>query len=122
MLFSLYLLTGGDSRDGQGARLNVVIDVVENLGSQQNLFFHLDAPRVVVDAVRSVTDGEETQLLVDHRATWVAVVDDRVTVRPGDAVALDVRLERVHAFDPISGASLTIPADADQAATTARSG
>ncbi len=116
------LVTEGDMRVGQGTRLNVVVDVVENLGSQQNIFFHLDAPRVVVDAVRSVTDGEETQLLMDDRATWVAVIDDRVTVRPGDAVELEIRLERVHAFDPDSGASLTVPDEPGTGVTNVLSG
>ena len=105
-----FSLVAGDrgpaSRDG--SRLSVVIDVVENLGSQQNLFFHLDAPRVVIDAVKNVTDGDDTQLLADDRATWVAVVDDRVSIQAGDTVELDIRLERVHAFDPVSGDSLTL--------------
>ena len=91
-----------------GSRIRVVVDVVENLGAQQNLFFHLDAPRVVVDAVQSVTDGEDAQLLADDRAMWVAVVDDRVKIEAGDTVTLEIRLERVHAFDLVSGGSLTL--------------
>ena len=100
------------SGDTSAARLRVTVDVVENLGPQQNLFFRLNAPRVSVDVVRSANDGEETQLLVDDRATWVAVVDDHAAVSPGDVVDLDLRLDRLLAFDPLSGESLSSPATA----------
>ena len=87
-------------------RLPIDVDVVENLGPQQNLYFTLNAPRVTADLVRSANDGEDMQLIVDDRTTWVAVVDDHVVVRPGDRVELVVRGDRLHAFDPITGAAL----------------
>ena len=115
-----FTLVSGEREAGSDhvSRMRVVVDVVENLGAQQNVFFHLDAPRVLVDAVRSVTDGEDTQLLADDRTMWVAVTDDQVIVHPGDTLELGVRLDRVHAFDRATGASLTTAAETSGSTAT----
>ncbi len=102
------LVLGRDAEPGM-PWLSAKVDVVEELGSQTNIVFALDARRVVTDDVHAANDeGDDAQLIADDRATWCATVDGASSVKPGDTVELSIRTHRAHAFDPETGACLTI--------------
>jgi multiple sugar transport system ATP-binding protein len=92
-------------------RLQAEAEVVENLGSETNLIFAVDAPRVDTEATRAAIEAkaaDDDQLLAeDNRAIFTARVQGRPRINPGDRVELAVRTERLHFFDPESGATLT---------------
>jgi multiple sugar transport system ATP-binding protein len=91
-------------------RLRVEAQVVESLGSETNVIFALDAPRVDTEATRAAIEAQaadDDQLLAeDDRVTFTARVQGRPRIGPGDPLELAVRTERLHFFDPASGARL----------------
>jgi multiple sugar transport system ATP-binding protein len=86
--------------------VNVVAEVVEELGAETHLFFTVDAPRVNTEELRAAASGEDDTLLVEHRAVFAARVDPASHARPGGSLKLAVDTSRVHFFDPASGMSL----------------
>jgi multiple sugar transport system ATP-binding protein len=87
--------------------IEVVVLVVEELGSDAHVFFRVDAPRVAHDA--AYDDGDEAELVADERALHTARVDPRTAARVGSSLALAVDPGRFHFFDPETGASLLDP-------------
>ena len=91
-------------------RLRVETQVVESLGSETNLIFAVDAPRVDTDATRAAIEAQaadDDQLLAeDDRAMFTARVQGRPRLTPGDPLELAVRTDRLHFFDTASGANL----------------
>jgi multiple sugar transport system ATP-binding protein len=91
-------------------RLRVEAQVVESLGSETNVIFALDAPRVDTESTRAAIEAQaadDDQILTeDDRATFTARVQGRPALAPGDTLELAVRTERLHFFDVESGASL----------------
>jgi multiple sugar transport system ATP-binding protein len=98
----------GDSAPGELPRMRVRPDVVEDLGSEHHVIFTLDAPRVMVDAVRAAIDddGDEGKLFADDRAVFTASLDDRHRVASGADVELAIDHRRLHFFDPATGLAL----------------
>jgi multiple sugar transport system ATP-binding protein len=92
-------------------RLQAEAEVVENLGSETNLIFAVDAPRVDTESTRAAIEAKAADddhlLAEDNRAIFTARVQGRPRINPGDRVELAVRTERLHFFDPASGATLT---------------
>ena len=85
--------------------LDVEIVVLEELGSDAHVFFHVDAPRITPEAVEA--EGEDdASLVAEERALLNARVDPRTAARVGDSLRLAVDPARFHFFDPRSGASL----------------
>ena len=80
--------------------------MVESLGSETNVIFALDAPRVDTESTRAAIEAQaadDDQLLAeDDRATFTARVQGRPRLGPGDPLELAVRTERLHFFDPAS--------------------
>jgi len=93
-------------------RILVRPEVVEDLGSEQHVIFTIDAPPVASDAVLAaadVADEEEGKLFVDDpRSSFTACLDARRPVRPGAEVELAVDPNRLHFFEPATGAALTV--------------
>jgi multiple sugar transport system ATP-binding protein len=79
------------------------VEVVEDLGSETHLFFHVDARPITAEVLESASD--EGFLNAD-RALFTARVDAGTPVRVGETVALGVDVERFHYFDPDTGARL----------------
>jgi multiple sugar transport system ATP-binding protein len=99
---------GGDSR---GRRLEATVDLLESLGSEALVHFHVDVPPVVTeDTVELVRDREETEdvegVVDDRASTFVAKVDPRADVRVGRPVALVVDTSRLHVFDRETGRAI----------------
>jgi multiple sugar transport system ATP-binding protein len=90
--------------------IEVRADVTEELGSEINILFRVDAPPVAMEEIAAATDeeGEEIRLLADDSpvAVFCARVDARSKVQPGREVRLTVDPARFHFFDPVSGLAI----------------
>ena len=89
--------------------IEVVADVTEDLGSEVNVLFSIDAPPVETDETLAATEDEDTDLFHDddRRATFCAQVDARSKAATGRPVRLSVDPIRFHFFDPDSGLAIT---------------
>jgi multiple sugar transport system ATP-binding protein len=83
-------------------RIPVHIEVLEELGSDAHIFFHVDAAPITAEIVESgAPEG-----LPDARALFTARVDARTSARVGQTIELAVDPRRFHYFDPETGARL----------------
>jgi multiple sugar transport system ATP-binding protein len=99
-------------KDASLPTIDVVADVTEELGSEVNVLFSVDAPRVTAEAALAAmgVEGDEGDLVplgVDQgRAVFCARVDARSTVRPGERIRLTCDPQRFHYFDPLTGQAI----------------
>jgi multiple sugar transport system ATP-binding protein len=89
--------------------IDVLTDVTEELGSEVNILFRVDAPPVATEdtlAAASI-EGEEDAVIPllgeEGQSVFCARVDARTKVRPGDRVRLSLDPDRFHYFDKESG-------------------
>jgi multiple sugar transport system ATP-binding protein len=91
-------------------RLKAEALVVEGLGSECNVIFALDAPRVDTEATRAAAEAQaadDEQLLAeDDRAQFTARLVGRPAIEPGQQIELAVQTDRLYFFDPATGDSL----------------
>src|SRR3954469_19552896 len=80
----------------------VVPLVVEELGSDAHVFFHVDAEAVATD----VSGRDEAALLQESKALFGARVDPGAGPRVGERLELALDSSRLHFFDPESGKTL----------------
>jgi multiple sugar transport system ATP-binding protein len=80
----------------------VVPVVVEELGSDAHVFFHVDAETVAAD----VSGREEAALLPESRALFSARIDPRARARVGEPLELALDPARLHFFDVETGDTL----------------
>ncbi|HVQ17558.1 MAG TPA: hypothetical protein VMT27_00825, partial [Actinomycetes bacterium] len=78
--------------------VNVVVDVVEELGTEANVLFRLASPDGGVV-------GHDTSL-VSATAVFTATVDARTRLRAGDRTRLAVDQRRLHLFDTVTGQAI----------------
>jgi len=90
--------------------IEVRADVTEELGSEVNVLFGIDAPPVAVEEAMAAVDepAEDAMFLLQvepgrKRAIFCARVDARTAARPGNTVRLSVDPGRFHFFDPETG-------------------
>jgi len=88
------------------------VEVVEELGSDTHLFFHVDAPPMTAEVLESAS---EDGFLAD-RALFTARVDAGTDVGVGATVELAVDTARLHYFEPDTGARLEAAPDSALAA------
>jgi multiple sugar transport system ATP-binding protein len=88
--------------------LDVEVVVLEELGSDAHVFFHVDATRVASGALEEDVE-ESTDLVLDRGALLNARVDPRTLAQVGAGLRLAVDPSRFHFFDPGSGSSLLQP-------------
>jgi multiple sugar transport system ATP-binding protein len=89
--------------------IEVTADVTEELGSEVNVLFTVDAPPVGVEEVMEAADEpveEAVFLLEENRSVFCARVDARTHARPGTRVRLSVDPRRFHFFDPETGLAI----------------
>jgi multiple sugar transport system ATP-binding protein len=91
----------------------VDVDVVEELGSECNLLFGVDAPAVSGEMVEAAIGGEtgpdSGRLFADDRtARLTAQLSGRAPVGPGGRVELAIDPSQLHVFDDATGAALPI--------------
>jgi multiple sugar transport system ATP-binding protein len=85
------------------------VEVVEELGSDTHVFFHVDAPPMTAEVLESAS---EEGLLPADRALFTARVDARTAASVGATLELAVDPARLHWFDGDSGARLEAGAPA----------
>ena len=90
----------------------IVPEVVEELGSDAHVFFHLDAQAVATD----VSGRDEATLLPESKALYSARIDPRARARVGEPIELALDAARLQFFDPESGKTLLSDASGAQAA------
>jgi multiple sugar transport system ATP-binding protein len=97
-------------------RLDVHVEVVEELGADTHVLFAVAAPRVDVSEVREAA-GDEDALVAMEGSVFTARVDPGTAARPGSPLRLAVDPSRLHYFDPETGLRLE-PARAPAAVAT----
>jgi multiple sugar transport system ATP-binding protein len=99
----------------QSPSLRVEAQVVERLGSESNVIFAVDAPRVDTEATRAAAEAQaadDDQLLAeDDRALFTARLAGRPPIAPGQQIELAVRTEHLYFFDQKSGETLAAARD-----------
>jgi hypothetical protein len=100
-------------------RVKGEVAVTEELGSEVNVLFTIDAPPVTTeDALAAASDegADDILPLITERAQFCARVDARTRAKPGQPVRLAVDPSRFHFFEPDSGLAIssdrTVPATA----------
>ena len=98
----------GESAQPHLPLMAVQPEVVEDLGSQIDVIFTIDAPRVSAEAVRAATETTDDDgiLFADERASFTACLDLRRAASPGARLELAVDCDRFHFFDPATGHAL----------------
>jgi multiple sugar transport system ATP-binding protein len=91
--------------------IEVSVHVTEELGSEVNILFAIDAPSVATEELMAAADAPDEEpiaLLGDSpRAIFCARVDAHTSARPGSRVRLSVDPERFHFFDPGTGVAVS---------------
>jgi multiple sugar transport system ATP-binding protein len=87
-------------------RLEVKVEVVEELGADTHVLFSVAAPRVEVSGVRADTGDEDAALAAVEGSLFTARVDPGTSARPGSPLQLAVDPSRFHYFDPETGLRL----------------
>ncbi len=82
--------------------VQVQVEVLEELGSDAHVFFHVDAPPMTAEVLEATSEG----LLPADRALFTARVDTRTRAVIGAPVELAVDAARFHFFDPETGERL----------------
>ena len=86
-------------------QIDVVVDVVEELGPETHVIFPVAAAPVDVTGARADDEADEA-LLFGGGAVFTARVDPLTTARPGADLRLAVDPSRFHFFDPATGEAL----------------
>src|SRR5262245_43913061 len=91
--------------------IEVTADVTEELGSEVNVLFRVDAPPVATEEIRAAIDEDDDEqilLMADEQPTAVfcARVDARTRTTPGQRIRLTLDPSRFHYFDPDSGLAI----------------
>ena len=92
-------------------QLDVSVTVVEELGSDAHVFFHVAAPRISSELVEAAE--RDASLIVEEHALFTARVDPRTAAQVGKPLRLAVDPSRFHFFDPQTGEALLGPAAAE---------
>jgi multiple sugar transport system ATP-binding protein len=83
-------------------RIDVKVEVVEELGADTHVLFSIAAPRVEVAEIATAA-GEDDAALVVEGSLFTARVDPGTSATPGAPLQLAVDPSRFHYFDPETG-------------------
>ena len=84
-------------------RIDVKVEVVEELGADTHVLFSVAEPRVEVGEVRAATGDEDATLGTVEGSLFTARVDPGTSAKPGQPLKLAVDPSRFHYFDPDTG-------------------
>jgi multiple sugar transport system ATP-binding protein len=95
------------SIDGGGDRLNAVVDIREDMGSEVFAHFAVDGAAVRTDEVAAAV-GEDAAQVAEVEAgakgnVWVARLDRDTRAAEGQKLELAIDTGRLHFFDPQTG-------------------
>jgi len=95
------------------ARIPIVVDLKEGMGSDVYLHFTIDAPPVVTEDTRELASdiGEKAldelhEQASERRSTFVARVSPETTASVGRSCDLHVETRKLYFFDPATGRSI----------------
>ena len=96
---------------GASPTIDVRADVTEDLGSEVNVLFRVDAPPISTEELRAATteEGDDDGILLatqEEQAVFCARVDARTKVRAGSTLRLAVDPSRFYFFDPENGLAI----------------
>jgi multiple sugar transport system ATP-binding protein len=95
-------------------RIDVTVEVVEELGADTHVCFWVEANRPDVDA--GDDDPDDAALPVGQKTLFTARIDPRFAPAVGARRELAVDTARLHFFDPATGEALATDADAAEPA------
>jgi multiple sugar transport system ATP-binding protein len=99
--------------DQNQSMMNVKADVTEELGSEVNVIFTVDAPPVehkdTTDLAQDAGDEEATLPLGENKSVWTARVSPKSKARPGSPLRLAIDTTTLHFFDPHTGLAIGHP-------------
>jgi multiple sugar transport system ATP-binding protein len=95
-------------------RVEVTVDVLEELGSDSHVFFRVAAPRVTIET-RDATSDDAT-ILAEHDSLFIARVDPATKAGVGEPLELTLDPAKFHFFDVETGRSLLLADAGRQAA------
>jgi multiple sugar transport system ATP-binding protein len=95
----------GAHADPSLPRLDVRVEVVEELGADTHIMFTVAAPPVDIGEVQAAA-GDEHGLVDIEGSLFTARVDPGTAARPGATLRLALDAARIHYFDPGSGLRL----------------
>jgi multiple sugar transport system ATP-binding protein len=84
-------------------RMDVTVEVVEELGADTHVLFSVAEPRVEVDEVRAATGDEDATIGAVEGSLFTARVDPATAAKPAATLRLAVDPSRFHYFDPETG-------------------
>jgi len=87
-------------------RIDVNVEVVEELGADTHVLFSVAAPRIDVAEVRAAAGDEDAALTAVEGSLFTARVDPGTSATPGSPLRLAVDPSRLHYFDPETGLRL----------------
>jgi multiple sugar transport system ATP-binding protein len=87
-------------------RIDVKVEVVEELGADTHVLFSVAAPRVEASEVRAAAGEEEAALVAVEGSLFTARVDPGTSAKPGAPLRLAVDPSRFHYFDAETGLRL----------------
>jgi multiple sugar transport system ATP-binding protein len=87
-------------------RIDVRVEVVEELGADTHVLFSVAAPRVEVSEVRAAAGEDDAALGAVEGSLFTARVDPGTSAKPGTPLRLAVDPSRFHYFDPETGLRL----------------
>jgi len=113
----------------QGSRPTIKADVAiaEELGSEDNVIFPLNAPMVQHEVMQAKFDkqskeAEETEALAaEGQSLWTARVNPKTQARAGRSVELAVDNRAFHYFDPETGQAIGTPTSSGNGSGTSAS-
>jgi multiple sugar transport system ATP-binding protein len=89
-----------DAAFGHGDRLDAVVDIREDMGSEVFVHFEVGAKAVMGEDVKAAVGEEAAQV---KGSTWVARLDRETTAEEQQKLELAVDTNRLHFFDPATG-------------------
>jgi multiple sugar transport system ATP-binding protein len=100
----------GDAPGPDGSRLDVTVDIREDMGSEVFLHFAVDAPPVKAEELRELV-GDEAVEAADaqthhHGSPFIAKVGRGTIAREGSPASLTVNTRLLHVFDLETGAAV----------------
>jgi multiple sugar transport system ATP-binding protein len=84
-------------------RIDVNVEVVEELGADTHVLFSVAAPRVEASEVREAAGDEDTELATVEGSLFTARVDPGTAAKPRTSLRLAVDPSRFHYFDAETG-------------------
>jgi len=97
-------------------RIDVNVEVVEELGAETHVLFSVTAPRVEVGEVRAAAGEDDPVFAAVEGSLFTARVDPGTSAKPGKPLRLALDPSRLHYFDP--GTGLRLERDRTLAALT----